>query len=117
VSFLPDFRLETYFSRWEFTARYHLTASDAESMPMHELLALADDEDRSAWEDLRLGYTQTWGDPGLRAAIAGTFETIAPEDSACQRVRSYCRVAFDCGAGRTERSAHEAECGPSRPMV
>ncbi|MEU2588518.1 hypothetical protein ABZ612_37885 [Streptomyces avermitilis] len=22
---LPDFRLETYFSRWEFTARHHLT--------------------------------------------------------------------------------------------
>lgn len=80
MSFLPDFRLETYFSRWEFTARYHLTASDAESMPMHDLLALADEEDRSAWEDLRLGYTQTWGDPGLRAAIAGTFETVAPED-------------------------------------
>jgi aspartate/methionine/tyrosine aminotransferase len=80
VSFLPDFRLETYFSRWEFTARYHLTASDVESMPMQELLALADDEDRSAWNDLRMGYTQTWGDPGLRAAIAETFETVAPED-------------------------------------
>lgn len=80
MSFLPDFRLETYFSRWEFTARYHLTASDVESMPMQELLALADDEDRSAWNDLRMGYTQTWGDPGLRAAIAETFETVAPED-------------------------------------
>ena len=30
---LPDFRLETYFSRWEFTARYHLTASDAQTLP------------------------------------------------------------------------------------
>jgi len=80
VSFLPNFRLETYFSKWEFTARYHLTASDAESMPMHELLALADDEDRAAWADLRLGYSPTWGDPGLRAAIAGTFVTVSPED-------------------------------------
>ena len=80
MSFLPNFRLETYFSKWEFTARYHLTASDAESMPMHELLALADDEDRAAWADLRLGYSPTWGDPGLRAAIAGTFVTVSPED-------------------------------------
>ena len=38
---LPDFRLETYFSRWEFTARHHLTASDVQTMPMAELLALA----------------------------------------------------------------------------
>ena len=45
---LPDFRLETYFSRWEFTARHHLTASDAQTMTLAELLALADDEDRDA---------------------------------------------------------------------
>ncbi len=29
---LPDFRLETYFSRWEFAARYNLTASDAQTI-------------------------------------------------------------------------------------
>ena len=55
---LPDFRLETYFSRWEFTARFHLTASDAQTMRMSELLALADHSDRAAWEsyaaDLRV---------------------------------------------------------------
>ena len=36
---LPDFRLETYFSRWEFKAKYHLTASDAQTMSLSELLA------------------------------------------------------------------------------
>jgi aspartate/methionine/tyrosine aminotransferase len=77
---LPDFRLETYFSTWEFTARHHMTASDAETMAMRDLLALADDEDRAAWEALTLGYTPTWGAPELRAAIAATYETIAPED-------------------------------------
>ena len=60
---LPDFRLETYFSRWEFTARHHLTASDAQTMTLSELLALADDEDRHAFEHLSLGYTETFGDP------------------------------------------------------
>jgi hypothetical protein len=69
---LPDFRLETYFSRWEFAARHHLTASDAQTMPMSELLALADDEDRHAWQTVSLGYTETFGDPVLRAAIAQT---------------------------------------------
>ena len=67
---LPDFRLETYFSRWEFTARHHLTASDAQTMTLAELLALADDQDRDAFENLSLGYTETFGDPALREAIA-----------------------------------------------
>ncbi|MFI6924720.1 aminotransferase class I/II-fold pyridoxal phosphate-dependent enzyme [Nonomuraea spiralis] len=77
---LPDFRLEVYFSRWEFTARYHLAASDAQTMTMAELLALADDEDRHAWETLSLGYTETFGDPGLRRAVAATYEHVEADD-------------------------------------
>ncbi|NYI04718.1 aminotransferase class I/II-fold pyridoxal phosphate-dependent enzyme [Allostreptomyces psammosilenae] len=80
---LPDFRLETYFSRWEFTARYHLTASDAQTMTMAELLELADAEDRHAWETLTLGYTQTFGDPALRQAIAATYAHADPDDVIC----------------------------------
>jgi aspartate/methionine/tyrosine aminotransferase len=83
VTRLPDFRLETYFSRWEFTARYHLTASDAQTMSMTDLLALADDADREAWESLSFGYTETFGDPALRAAIAATYETAEPDDVIC----------------------------------
>ncbi len=49
---LQDFRLETYFSRWEFAARYHLTASDAQSMTLSELLAMADPADREAFDRL-----------------------------------------------------------------
>jgi hypothetical protein len=58
VTRLPDFRLETYFSRWEFTARHNLTASDAHTMAMSELLELADAEDRHAWGTRSLGYTR-----------------------------------------------------------
>ena len=36
--------------------------------------AEADAEDREAWDALSLGYTQTPGDPGLRRAIADSFE-------------------------------------------
>ncbi len=36
---LPDFRLGTRFSKWEFKARHHMTASDAESISMRDLLA------------------------------------------------------------------------------
>ncbi len=77
---LPDFRLEAYFSRWEFAARHHLTASDAETTTVAELLALGTDADREAFAALRLGYTETWGTPPLRAAIASTYETCAADD-------------------------------------
>lgn len=70
---LPDFRLETHFSRWEFKARYHLTASDAESISMRDLLAMATPEEREAFEGMWLGYTETWGAPDLRETIAATY--------------------------------------------
>jgi aspartate/methionine/tyrosine aminotransferase len=80
---LPDFRLETYFSRWEFAARYHLTASDAQTMSLHELLALADDDGRERWENLQLGYTQTYGLPALREAVASTYRHVTADDVLC----------------------------------
>jgi aspartate/methionine/tyrosine aminotransferase len=83
VPFLPDFRLERFFSRWEFSARYHLTASDAETMAVPRLLELADDEDLRAWDELRLGYTETFGDPGLREAIAATYRDVRAQDVIC----------------------------------
>lgn len=80
---LPDFRLETYFSRWEFAARYHLTASDAESLRVDELLALAEPADRDAFSSLHLGYTQTYGAPALREAIAALYDTRGADDILC----------------------------------
>lgn len=80
---LPDFRLETHFSRWEFKARYHMTASDAETMRMSDLLALASDADREAWEKLTLGYTETWGKPVLRETIASTYQGLTRDDILC----------------------------------
>lgn len=77
---LPDFRLETHFSRWEFKARHHMTASDAETMTMSDLLALASPEDREAWEQVSLGYTETWGAPALRETIASTYDTLSAAD-------------------------------------
>ncbi|MFC4508084.1 MULTISPECIES: aminotransferase class I/II-fold pyridoxal phosphate-dependent enzyme [Streptomyces] len=80
---LPDFRLEAHFSQWEFTARYHMTASDVQTMTLSELLALADDQDRAAFENLSLGYTETFGDPALREAIAQTFVRADAADVIC----------------------------------
>jgi aspartate/methionine/tyrosine aminotransferase len=81
MTMLPDFKLETYLAKWEFTARYHMTASDMESMTIAELLALAAPEDRKAFEAMRLSYIETTGTAPLRAAIAETYDGLAPEDA------------------------------------
>src|SRR4051812_804604 len=80
---LPDFRLETWFSRWEFAARYNLAASDAQSLGLSDLLAMASEADREAFAHLHLGYTQTWGSPALREAIAGLYTSRPAADILC----------------------------------
>jgi aspartate/methionine/tyrosine aminotransferase len=80
---MRDFALEVHFSKWEFKARFNLTGSDAESMSIAALLALASDEDRRAFENLHLGYTETYGAPGLREAIAETYDSIRADDILC----------------------------------
>lgn len=80
---LPDFRLETHFSKWEFKARHHMTASDAESLSLSDLLAMGTPADREAFETLWLGYTETFGAPDLRAVIAATYAAQSPENILC----------------------------------
>ncbi len=80
---MRPFALEVFFSKWEFTAKHHMTASDAESMGLSELLSLASDEDRAAFETLWLGYTETWGAPTLREQIAQTYEALEAKHILC----------------------------------
>lgn len=80
---LPDFKLEAYFSRWEFSARYHLTASDAQSMSLRELLDMADPADAAAFDASWLGYTETYGASDLREAIAATYDRQAANNVLC----------------------------------
>jgi aspartate/methionine/tyrosine aminotransferase len=80
---MRDFALERYFSKWEFTAKYHMTASDIESMSLAKLLELASDTDREAFNNQWLGYTETYGHPELRHEIAKTYDTAKPEDILC----------------------------------
>ena len=80
---MRDFQLEVYFSQWEFTAQYHMTASDMQSMSLKELLSLAIDEEREQFDNLWLGYTETWGAPVLRERIAETYEQLQAENILC----------------------------------
>lgn len=80
---LPDFRLETHFSKWEFKARYHMTASDAESISLRDLLAMATPEELEEFEGMWLGYTETFGAPDLRETIASLYENRSADEVLC----------------------------------
>lgn len=80
---MRDFALETYMSKWEFVAKYNMTGSDAESLRLPDLLAMASDEDRADFDSLSLGYTETFGAPALRREIAATYDGAGPENILC----------------------------------
>jgi aspartate/methionine/tyrosine aminotransferase len=73
------FALERFFARYEFSARYLLSASDCQGPAMAELIAGADDELRGRWENLQLGYTESQGLPELRAEIAAAYAAVGAE--------------------------------------
>jgi aspartate/methionine/tyrosine aminotransferase len=75
----PTFRLEEYLGVWEFRARHHLTASDAETLSVEELLACADPDERQRFERLPLSYAPTWGGEELLAAVAALYDGLGPE--------------------------------------
>lgn len=80
---MRNFELEKYFAKWEFSARYHMTASDLESWTIKDILALDSREPKPGFEDLWLGYTEVRGGREVRAAIAGTYDNMRAENILC----------------------------------
>lgn len=80
---MRNFALEVYFSKWEFAAKHHLTASDAQSISINQLLEYASPKDRDRFMNLHLGYTETFGAHSLLTEIAATYDTIKPEQLLC----------------------------------
>ena len=52
-------------------------------MSLPALLDMADAADRAAFENMWLGYTETYGAPDLRARIAATYANRSAEDILC----------------------------------
>ncbi|MGL4174487.1 MAG: aminotransferase class I/II-fold pyridoxal phosphate-dependent enzyme [Dermatophilaceae bacterium] len=82
-SVLPDFALEVYLGRHEFAVDHHLTASDAQTLTVGEMLAMATDDEREAFFALGLTYLPTWGTTLLRDAVASTYDHIGPDGVLC----------------------------------
>jgi len=60
-----------------------MTASDAESMSMSELLAMATPDERESFENMWLGYTETFGAPELRKTISTLYQKRNADEILC----------------------------------
>jgi aspartate/methionine/tyrosine aminotransferase len=77
---ISPFKLERFYALHEFNSRIMLSSSDCESLSMAELLAMAAPESKEMWETLRLGYTETKGNPALRSEIIKYYRNLNPEN-------------------------------------
>ena len=72
---IKDFKLERYFAKHEFTAKYLLSSSDCDGYEQSHILRQANSEEFKMWEDIKLGYTESAGNPILRESIAKFYNT------------------------------------------
>ncbi len=77
---IKPFQTELFYEQYEFTAPHLLSVSDCETMPAGELLAMAN-VSLEDFANVSLGYTESQGDPELRAHIAAIYgSNISAED-------------------------------------
>lgn len=77
---INKFRLEDFFSNYEFSTPKMLCASDAESFSIAEILQ-NDESAINGLLNLKLNYTQPWGSPSLRKAICSVFYPGSTEEN------------------------------------
>ena len=56
---INDFKLERYFAKHEFTAKYLLSSSDCDGYKLKYILENASKDEIDLWEGLKLGYTES----------------------------------------------------------
>lgn len=74
---LKVFKLAKYFDKYEFSAPYLFCCSDCESFEVQELFSNQEFEDLKR---LRLGYTESQGDPNLRKEVSKLFKKVKADD-------------------------------------
>ena len=77
---LYPFKLERYFAKYEFSAKYLLCCSDCDGLLMNEIVDMADERTVKMWQELKLGYTESLGLPLLRQEIAKLYTGISFEN-------------------------------------
>ncbi len=74
---IRPFLLERYFAKYEFNTPYLLCSSDCETISIEELLSSSNKKEEYLENllKLRLGYTQSLGDPILREKISNLYSS------------------------------------------
>ena len=75
---IKDFLIERFYAKYEFLAPYMLSSSDSESFNVEDILNLEADS-KEKFLKLYLQYTETQGNPKLRAAIQTLYKIITKE--------------------------------------
>ncbi len=76
----PSFKIEDYFTKYEFSTQYMMGSSDPETHRVSELIAMADMESLALWDNLSLGYTEYYGLPLLREEISKLYPSLTAEN-------------------------------------
>lgn len=77
---IDSFKIERFFSKYEFGARYLLSGSDCDGLSLEYILSLASEEEKQQWKNMKLGYSETRGSLMLRTAIARHYDRIGPDN-------------------------------------
>src|SRR5262245_35670686 len=77
---IAPFALERYFAAHEFSAPHLLSSSDCDGLALNDLVRNADPSSREAWEQLRLGYTESAGLPALRREVAALYAGVEADN-------------------------------------
>lgn len=98
---IPDFGLEQYFTKYEFSAPYLLAQSDCEAMETGELASM-EPGGMELLEKTWLGYSENDGTPALRREIAGLYSHVDASGvlvhtGAQEAVFSYMNVLLERG--------------------
>ncbi len=76
---IQPFTIEAFYALYEFSTPYILSASDCETMSVRDLLRLANMPE-SALLDQRLAYTESQGNPDLRAAVSRLYQQASADE-------------------------------------
>jgi DNA-binding transcriptional MocR family regulator len=103
------FKLERYFARHEFTAKYLLCSSDPESLTVDELLAYEPDSQDGLGRTW-LGYTEYPGASELRQELSKRYMSIDPDHiivhtGAQEAIFSFVNAMLSAGDHIADRTA------------
>lgn len=76
---IEDFKLERYFAKYEFKAKYLLSSSDCDGYTLDYILSLATPDEKKLWDKLKFGYTESSGSEFLKEEIRKQYSSISTD--------------------------------------